>query len=96
VKWKKRLDSFTPYGRTALTNYVLQSIAGTFVFYGWGLGYIGKLSNTVSFGLAILLIILQILISKWWMKRFYYGPFEWLWRSLTFFTIYPFRRSENN
>ncbi|MEZ2414230.1 DUF418 domain-containing protein [Muriicola sp. E247] len=95
-KWKRRLDSFTPYGRTALTNYVLQSIVGTFVFYGWGLGYIGKLSNTVSFALAILLIIAQILISKWWMKRFYYGPFEWLWRSLTFITIYPFRRSKSN
>ncbi|QBA64205.1 DUF418 domain-containing protein [Muriicola soli] len=91
-KWKKGLNHFIPYGRTALTNYVLQSVVGTLVFYGWGLGYIGKLSNTTSFGLALLLILIQILISKWWMKHFYYGPFEWLWRSLTFFKVYPFRR----
>ncbi|NNK11498.1 MAG: DUF418 domain-containing protein [Flavobacteriaceae bacterium] len=91
-KWKKFLNQFIPYGRIALTNYVLQSIIGTFVFYGWGLGYIGKLSNTVSFGLALLLIVIQMLVSNWWIKHFYYGPFEWLWRSLTFFKVYPFRR----
>ena len=95
-KWRKWLDGFKSYGRTALTNYVLQSVIGTFVFYGWGLGYLGELSNTVSFGLAIILIIFQILISNWWMKRFYYGPFEWLWRSCTFMELYPFRRKKAN
>jgi uncharacterized protein len=91
-KWRKILDVFRSYGRTALTNYFFQSVIGTYIFYGWGLGYIGKLSNTYAFGIALLLILFQVVLSNWWMKRFYYGPFEWLWRSLTFFKTYPFRK----
>ncbi len=93
-KWRKRLDVFKAYGRTALSNYVLQSVIGTFFFYKWGLGYIGTLSNTYSFIAALLLIVFQIGISIWWMKRFYYGPLEWIWRSCTYFKVYPFRRSK--
>ncbi len=89
---RRSLDVFRAYGRTALSNYVLQSIMGTFFFYGWGLGYIGTLSNTYSLVAALLLIVFQIGISIWWMKRFLYGPLEWIWRSCTFFTLYPFRR----
>jgi len=93
-RWNHGLKIFMPYGRMALTNYVLQSVIGTFVFYGWGLAYLGKLSNTVSFVLALLIILLQMLFSKWWMKRFYYGPFEWIWRSLTFLKVFPFKRGQ--
>ncbi|GGD38647.1 DUF418 domain-containing protein [Muriicola marianensis] len=91
-RWRKYLDVFKAYGRTALSNYVLQSILGTFFFYGWGLGYIGTLSNTYTFGAALLLIVLQIVISIWWMKRFHYGPLEWIWRTCTSFKSYPFRK----
>ncbi len=93
-RWKQGLNKFMPYGRMALTNYALQSVIGTFVFYGWGLGYLGKLSNTVSFGLALFLILFQMVFSKWWMKHFYYGPFEWIWRSLTFMKVFPFKRAQ--
>ncbi|NER11243.1 uncharacterized protein SAMN06265375_103406 [Muriicola jejuensis] len=92
-RWRKYLDIFKAYGRTALSNYVLQSILGTFFFYGWGLGFIGTLSNTYVFIAALLLIVFQMGISIWWMKRFYYGPLEWIWRSFTYFTVYPFRRN---
>lgn len=91
-KWRRILDTFRPYGRTALTNYVLQSIIGTFVFYGWGLHYLGGLRNVTTFGLSVLLVLIQLLISKWWMQHFYYGPLEWLWRSLTHFKKYPLKR----
>ncbi len=90
---KRWLEHFIPYGRMALTNYIVQSIIGTFIFYGWGLGYMGEIRNLYIFFMAILFIALQMLFSTWWMRRFYYGPFEWLWRSLTYFKFFPMRRT---
>lgn len=92
VKASKFLSGFAPYGRMALTNYVTQSIIGTFILYGWGLGYLGEVRNIYTFLMALLLIALQMLASNWWLKRFYYGPLEWLWRSLTHTKIYPLLR----
>jgi uncharacterized protein len=92
VKWEKRLSTFAPYGRMALTNYVFQSILFTFILFGWGLGYIGELRQIYTFLIAIVFIALQMWFSKVWLKYFYYGPLEWLWRSLTFFKIMPFKR----
>lgn len=91
--WEKILAGFAPYGRMALSNYVLQSVIGTFVFYGWGLGYIGELTNRWTFLLGILLIALQMVFSKWWLNRFHYGPLEWAWRSITHFKRYPMTKS---
>lgn len=96
AKGERILNAFAPYGRTALTNYVLQSVLGTFFFFGWGLGYLAELPNRYTFLLALLVICLQMLISKWWLKRFYYGPLEWIWRSLTHFKMYPLARKEKS
>jgi len=88
-KW---LSKFSPYGRMALTNYVFQSIIGTFFFFGWGLKYLGELRNIYALLFAVIIIIIQIIFSKWWLSKFYYGPLEWLWRSMTHFKLYPLRR----
>jgi len=82
--WKKRLFFFAPYGRMALTNYVMQSIIGTFIFFNWGLGYVGELRSIYCFLIAIGVIIIQTLVSKIWLQKFRYGPLEWLWRSGTY------------
>jgi uncharacterized protein len=87
-----RLNVLASYGRTALTNYIVQSLIGTFIFYGWGLGYLTELRNIYTFFLAILVLSVQILFSTWWMRRFYYGPFEWIWRCLTWWKWMPFLR----
>ncbi len=92
VNWEKRLGSFAPYGRMALTNYVFQSVIFTFLLFGWGLGLIGELRQLYTFLIAIAFIALQMWISKVWLQYFRYGPLEWLWRSLTFFKVFPFRR----
>ena len=92
LKPQKWLAKFAPYGKMALTNYFFQSIVGTFFLFGWGLGYMGQLRNVYTFGLAILVIAGQMLVSKWWLKRFQYGPMEWLWRSATFLRIFPLRK----
>ena len=88
------LQKFIPYGKMALTNYVLQSIVGTFIFFGWGLGYITKIPNSVTFVIAIAMIVTQMWFSKIWLTYFKYGPLEWIWRSLTFFKQFPFKRSK--
>ncbi|QLG47046.1 DUF418 domain-containing protein [Costertonia aggregata] len=92
VKTKKWLTKFAPYGRMALTNYVMQSIIGTAVLYGWGFGLMGELRHLYTFTFAIALILLQIWSSKLWLNNFNYGPLEWLWRSLTFFRTFPMRK----
>lgn len=88
------LSKLAPYGRMALTNYVLQSIVGTFILYGWGLGCIGELRQLNTFLIALLLIVIQVWLSKIWLTYFKYGPLEWLWRSLTFFKIFPFSKTQ--
>ena len=88
------LAAFAPYGRMALTNYVMQSLIGTFIFYGWGLGMISDVPISLSALSAVPLIALQMLFSRWWLRSFHYGPLEWVWRSLTFGQMIPFRRTE--
>ncbi len=88
--WEKRLDFFAPYGRMALTNYFMQSVIGTFIFFGWGLGYLGTLGALTCFLMGIVLIIAQTLFSKYWLSRFRYGPLEWLWRCGTYLKWQPF------
>ena len=80
---------FIPYGRTALTNYVLQSVAGTAILYGWGLGLLGELRNIHTFAIGFGVLVLQILISRLWMRFFRYGPLEWLWRMATYTKLFP-------
>ncbi len=89
---EKILSFFAPYGRMALTNYVLQSIIGTSILFGWGLGYLGKLHTSYLFVMAIVLITIQTLVSKIWLTHFRYGPLEWLWRSATLGKLQPFRK----
>ena len=82
--WRRRLAPFALVGRTALSNYLLQSIVCTTLFYGWG----GALYGTVSplAGLAITLPIYAalVLLTVLHMRRFRTGPMEWLWRRLTY------------
>lgn len=92
LKGEKILRRFAPYGRMALTNYVFQSIVFTFMLFGWGLGLIGELRQVYTFLIALLFIAIQMALSTWWLKNFKYGPLEWLWRSLTFFKVFPFRK----
>ena len=94
-KWHKRLMIFYAPGRMGLTTYLLQSVFGLFIFSCVGLRLLG-LSNTVSFALAILFFIVQIVFSKWWLSKFQYGFFEWLWRSLTNFKRAKFIKDKRN
>jgi uncharacterized protein len=90
-KMQKRLSWFVPYGRMALTNYVFQSLIGTFLFFNWGLDLAGQFRNIELLIIAFLIIGTQMVISWYWMKKFKFGPVEWIWRSLTYLKLQPFK-----
>lgn len=94
--WRKKLLFFAPYGRMALTNYIFQSVVGTYILFGWGLGYLGQIRSSLLFVLALLLIFVQTMISKYWLKTFKYGPLEWLWRCGTYLKWQPFLNPRNS
>jgi uncharacterized protein len=80
--WMKRW--LAPAGRMALTNYLLQSVVGTLLFYQYGLGLWGQVSRAWQFALVIAVFALQLVFSRWWLRRFRFGPVEWLWRWATY------------
>ena len=90
--FERWMNHLAPYGRTALTNYVLQSLIGTAIYYGWGFGLLGEIRNVYAFLLAIAIILFQVLTSKWWLNNFKYGPLEWIWRVLTYAKFFPIMR----
>ena len=82
VSW---LAPFARAGRMPLTNYLLQTVLASAVFYGWGLGLWGRVGPTFETLLAVLLFFaVQLPFSAAWLGRFRYGPLEYLWRLLTY------------
>jgi len=79
-------------GRTAFTNYLLQTVIATTIFYGYGFGLFGEVSRVGLLGVVVLIWAIQIPLSMWWLNRFQFGPVEWLWRTLTYRTRQPMRR----
>ena len=88
-----RISVLAPVGRMALTNYLTHSVLGTLVFYGYGLGYWGT-GRAWQVVFVAVVIFLQVLFCTWWLKRFRYGPMEWLWRCITYWRITPIRRDD--
>ena len=74
-------------GRMALTNYLMHSVIALFIFSGAGLGLLGKFSWSQLYLFVLLIWVIQLYISPLWLKYFYFGPVEWLWRLLTYLKI---------
>jgi uncharacterized protein len=79
-------------GRMAFTNYLTQSLICMLLFTGVGFGLYGQLARHQLYYVVAAIWIVQLLWSPWWLARFRYGPFEWLWRSLTYREWQPLRR----
>ena len=88
------VNRFAAVGRMALTNYFLQTLICTTVFYGHGLGWFGQVERTGQILFVLGVWALLLIISPIWLKHFRFGPFEWLWRSLTYWHWQPMRRME--
>jgi uncharacterized protein len=82
--WRNRLTHLAPVGRMALSNYLTHSVVCTLIFYGYGLGLYGSFGPAITIILTFVIYRIQISSSKWWLARYRFGPFEWLWRSLTY------------
>lgn len=89
-----RLTWLAPVGRMALSQYLLQSLVWTTVFYGYGLGLWGQVPRLWHPLMATAFFALQVALSHWWLQRFYFGPAEWLWRSLTYCQWQPFKKAK--
>lgn len=82
-----------PVGQMAFTNYLTQSMLCGLFFYGVGLGMYGKLSRLEVYYVVLAVWGIQIVWSHLWLRYFNFGPFEWLWRSLTYWKKQPMRKS---
>jgi uncharacterized protein len=80
-------------GQMAFTNYIMQSVICTLIFFGYGLNYYAELEFYQLYFVVAAIWILQLLLSPLWLRFFYYGPLEWVWRSLTYWRFQPFRRA---
>ena len=92
VRWSRHLQWLAPAGRMALSNYLGQSLVCTLVFYGYGLGWFEQVGRASQLLFAVGLFALQVLLSQLWLRRFQYGPVEWLWRAFTYLQLPPLRR----
>lgn len=82
--WKRRLTILAPVGKMALTNYLLQTFICLLIFNGYGLGLYGNFPPSAGIILTLIIFTIQIYFSHFWLKRYKFGPVEWLWRAFTY------------
>jgi uncharacterized protein len=76
-------------GRMALSNYLMQSIICTTLFYGYGCCLFGTMNRLELWGVVLAIWVFQLATSIIWLNYFRYGPAEWVWRSLTYWKFQP-------
>lgn len=90
LAWRRsaRVDAllapFAAAGRMAFTNYLTQSFLFCLLFYGYGFGLFGRLDPQTALAIGVVFYAMQLAWSTWWLRRYRFGPFEWVWRSLTY------------
>lgn len=91
TNWKKLLLPLQYVGRMALTNYLMQSFIGLILFSSIGFKLYETFSPSAALVTAILVFCFQVVFSRIWLNYFNFGPFEWLWRCLTYKKIFPIK-----
>ena len=91
VTGKRFLSWLAPLGRMALTNYIMHSIILSSLFFGYAGDMYGLISRAPQMLIVVAIILFQVLLSRWWLKNYLYGPLEWLWRSMTYLKVLPMR-----
>ena len=84
--------TFAAAGQMALTNYLAQSVICMILFTGAGFGLYGQLQRAQLYYVVAAIWAVELIWSPWWMRRYQFGPAEWLWRSLTYSRRQPMRR----
>ncbi len=85
-------DVLAAAGRMALTNYLMQSVICTTLFYGHGLGWFGYVGHATLPAVAAVVWAVQLAYSWLWLRWFRFGPAEWAWRTVTYMKWQPMRR----
>ncbi len=88
----RMLSFLAPAGRMALTNYLLQSLLCSLIFYGYGAGLYGQIGRAGQVAIVFVTFAAQLILSYWWLQRFTFGPLEWVWRAVTYQKFSPLRR----
>jgi uncharacterized protein len=83
-KNRRWLQPFAAVGRTALTNYLMESVICTLFFYHYTTGLYGRVGPALCLVPTVVLYSAQVVISNQWLKHYRFGPMEWLWRGLTY------------
>jgi uncharacterized protein len=86
------IQRLSAVGRMAFSNYILETLICTTIFYGHGLGLYARLDRVELAVIMLAVWVVILLVSQVWMRNFYHGPLEWLWRSLTYTERQRFRR----
>jgi uncharacterized protein len=81
------LSKLIPFGKMSLTNYILQSIVGCFIYYRYGLGLVEYTGATYSLLIGIVLFLLQLYFCKWWLSKHRQGPLEYIWHKATWISF---------
>ena len=91
ARWKRIIAPLGGVGRLALTVYLTQTLMFTTLFYGYAFGQFNRIGPAAVYLYAVAFFGLQIAVCAWWVRRFRFGPAEWLWRSLTYLRLQPLR-----
>jgi uncharacterized protein len=92
--WAGRLvHRLAAVGQMAFTNYVMHTVICSLIFFGYGLNRFAEMKYHEIYLVALAIWALQLVVSPWWLHRFRFGPLEWLWRSLTYWRVQPWRRT---
>ncbi len=89
--WLKQ--SLRAVGQMAFTNYLMHTLICITIFYGPGLGMFAQVNRVGQIGIVLGVWALQLVYSPIWLRHYRFGPFEWLWRSLTYWRPQPMQRS---
>lgn len=87
------LSKLIPFGKMSLTNYIMQSVVGAFIYYRYGLGLVEYTGATYCLLIGIALFFMQLSFCNWWLKKHKQGPLEYLWHKATWIS---FRKKRNN
>jgi uncharacterized protein len=82
--WRARLAPLGWVGRMPLTNYLMQSVIATTLFYSEGFALFGQVGPAVGLLISLTIFAVQVVYSRWWLARFRFGPLEWAWRAITY------------
>jgi uncharacterized protein len=83
-RYRAWMNPLASVGRMPLTNYLMQSVIASTIFYGYGFGFYHKIGPAAGVLIAFAIYGFQVVYSNFWMARFRFGPMEWLWRFLTY------------